>query len=121
MWQGQSKVHQPAGLLRCSFCAKSQNEVRKLIAGPKVYICDECIELCVDIFGEEWQEEQLPTTEEESEHSASAWDTGVGVCSLCGDKISMRLLVSIPTRGFLCFACLDAIRAVTEPGSSNGQ
>ena len=35
-----------SGLLRCSFCGKSQNEVKKLIAGPGVYICDECIELC---------------------------------------------------------------------------
>jgi len=36
------------GTLRCSFCGKSQNDVRKLIAGPTVYICDECIELCND-------------------------------------------------------------------------
>ena len=39
--------------LRCSFCNKSQNEVRKLIAGPGVYICDECIELCCEILEEE--------------------------------------------------------------------
>src|SRR3989304_507977 len=40
--------------LRCSFCGKSQDEVKKLIAGPTVYICDECIELCNDIMVEEW-------------------------------------------------------------------
>ena len=39
--------------LYCSFCGKSQHEVRKLIAGPQVYICDECIELCMDIIKEE--------------------------------------------------------------------
>ena len=39
--------------LDCSFCGKGQHEVRKLIAGPTVYICDECVELCVDIIGEE--------------------------------------------------------------------
>ena len=39
--------------LTCSFCGKSQEEVRKLIAGPTVYICDECIELCNDIIAEE--------------------------------------------------------------------
>src|SRR6202035_619917 len=39
--------------LYCSFCGKSQNEVRKLIAGPTVFICDECVELCMDIIGEE--------------------------------------------------------------------
>src|SRR5436190_13245757 len=44
-------------LLYCSFCGKSQHEVRKLIAGPSVFICDECIELCNDIIREETQGE----------------------------------------------------------------
>ena len=39
-------------LLFCSFCGKNQNEVRKLIAGPSVYICNECIDLCNDIIRE---------------------------------------------------------------------
>jgi ATP-dependent Clp protease ATP-binding subunit ClpX len=39
--------------LYCSFCGKSQQEVRKLIAGPSVFICAECVELCMDIIGEE--------------------------------------------------------------------
>ena len=43
-------------LLYCSFCGKSQHEVRKLIAGPSVFICDECVELCNDIIREEIQE-----------------------------------------------------------------
>ncbi len=43
-------------LLYCSFCGKSQHEVRKLIAGPSVYVCDECVELCNDIIREEMQE-----------------------------------------------------------------
>ncbi|HZJ94280.1 MAG TPA: ATP-dependent Clp protease ATP-binding subunit ClpX [Thiopseudomonas sp.] len=43
-------------LLYCSFCGKSQHEVRKLIAGPSVYICDECVDLCNDIIREEVQE-----------------------------------------------------------------
>ena len=40
-------------LLHCSFCGKNQNEVAKLIAGPSVFICDECVELCMDIIKEE--------------------------------------------------------------------
>jgi hypothetical protein len=44
----------PTSPLRCSFCGKAQNQVRKLIAGPTVYICDECVELCNDIIEEEW-------------------------------------------------------------------
>jgi len=43
-------------LLFCSFCGKNQNEVRKLIAGPSVYICNECIDLCNDIIQEEINE-----------------------------------------------------------------
>ncbi|EBO3463259.1 ATP-dependent protease ATP-binding subunit ClpX, partial [Salmonella enterica subsp. enterica serovar Senftenberg] len=43
-------------LLYCSFCGKSQHEVRKLIAGPSVYICDECVDLCNDIIREEIKE-----------------------------------------------------------------
>jgi ATP-dependent Clp protease ATP-binding subunit ClpX len=48
------KVNDKANLLVCSFCGKAQNEVRKLIAGPTVYICDECVELCNDIISEEY-------------------------------------------------------------------
>jgi len=44
--------------LLCSFCGKSQGEVKKLIAGPGVYICDECIELCNDIIAEEYEKEE---------------------------------------------------------------
>jgi ATP-dependent Clp protease ATP-binding subunit ClpX len=47
------KFNDKANLLVCSFCGKAQNEVRKLIAGPTVYICDECVELCNDIISEE--------------------------------------------------------------------
>ena len=48
-------------LLYCSFCGKSQHEVRKLIAGPSVFICDECVELCNDIIREEVEEKQGPS------------------------------------------------------------
>lgn len=58
-------------LLYCSFCGKSQHEVRKLIAGPSVFVCDECVELCNDIIREEMQEKsasvkgrKLPTPHE---------------------------------------------------------
>jgi ATP-dependent Clp protease ATP-binding subunit ClpX len=57
-------------LLYCSFCGKSQHEVRKLIAGPSVFVCDECVELCNDIIREELEErgersrDKLPTPHE---------------------------------------------------------
>jgi len=49
----KSKTEDPKGPLYCSFCGKSQHEVRKLIAGPSVFICDECVDLCTDIIKEE--------------------------------------------------------------------
>lgn len=60
----------PDETLHCSFCGKSQNEVRKLIAGPTVFICDECVDLCTDIIKEEEQHHDalesgnLPTPKE---------------------------------------------------------
>lgn len=53
----QKKYGDGFGNLCCSFCGKNQREVKKLIAGPTVYICDECIELCNDIIAEEGQKE----------------------------------------------------------------
>jgi ATP-dependent Clp protease ATP-binding subunit ClpX len=50
-------------LLYCSFCGKSQHEVRKLIAGPSVFVCDECVDLCNDIIREEIQEKDTETTD----------------------------------------------------------
>jgi len=48
--------HDDGKLLYCSFCGKSQHEVRKLIAGPSVFVCDECVELCNDIISEELED-----------------------------------------------------------------
>ena len=48
--------------LKCSFCGKSQDQVRKLIAGPGVYICDECIDLCNEILDEELIDTQTKLT-----------------------------------------------------------
>jgi ATP-dependent Clp protease ATP-binding subunit ClpX len=53
-----AKKSAATGNYRCSFCGKSQEEVKKLIAGPSVYICDECIELCNEIMVEEWAQEK---------------------------------------------------------------
>jgi ATP-dependent Clp protease ATP-binding subunit ClpX len=63
----QKSTSNDGKILYCSFCGKSQHEVRKLIAGPSVYICDECVELCNDIIREELDDsatdkrEKLPT------------------------------------------------------------
>ncbi|MEO7659033.1 MAG: ATP-dependent Clp protease ATP-binding subunit ClpX [Pyrinomonadaceae bacterium] len=53
------QIHRPEELLTCSFCGKSQNDVRKLIAGPGVYVCNECIDICNEIINDD---EQTSTT-----------------------------------------------------------
>lgn len=72
-----ARIGESADLLKCSFCGKSQKQVRKLIAGPGVYICDECIELCNEIIEEELgeaaeaDETVLPTPQEIFDHLES--------------------------------------------------
>ena len=55
-----ARISETSDLLKCSFCGKSQKQVRKLIAGPGVYICDECIDLCNEIIEEEFAESPPP-------------------------------------------------------------
>ncbi len=71
MSDNENKGNDADKLLYCSFCGKSQHEVRKLIAGPSVFICDECVDLCNEIISEEIQEDSdesskdsLPTPKE---------------------------------------------------------
>ena len=64
MSDGDNKNQDDSKLLYCSFCGKSQHEVRKLIAGPSVFICDECVDLCNEIITEEMQEKAASATGE---------------------------------------------------------
>ena len=59
-----ARVGDGGDLLKCSFCGKSQKQVKKLIAGPGVYICDECIDLCNEIIEEELTETTTTTIED---------------------------------------------------------
>ncbi len=61
MTDNDNKGGSSGKILYCSFCGKSQHEVRKLIAGPSVYICDECVELCSDIIREELEDKSAET------------------------------------------------------------
>jgi hypothetical protein len=61
-----------ARMLYCSFCRKSQHAVKKLIAGPSVCICDECVELCVDIIGEEGEYRVFRLLKEDGDSAGSA-------------------------------------------------
>lgn len=59
-----TRIGETADLLKCSFCGKSQKQVKQLIAGPGVYICDECVELCTEIIEERLADAESPETDE---------------------------------------------------------
>ena len=68
-------------LLYCSFCGKSQHEVRKLIAGPSVFVCDECVELCNEIIREEAEDA------EDAESSSTRYPTPKEICERLDDHV----------------------------------
>ena len=80
-----ARIGDGGDLLKCSFCGKSQKQVKKLIAGPGVYICDECIDLCNEIIEEELSQSlMLPDGRVErvpSRGRAPRAPDGTGVCT----------------------------------------
>jgi hypothetical protein len=104
-------------VLRCSFCSKTQNEVRKLIAGPAVYICDECVDVCIEIIEEDtrFQKPAQDATSQEGPEKASRTKRRDGVCSLCGKPSSLDVL-PIDDRGVLCGECADAVEDALAQG-----
>ncbi len=92
--------------LQCSFCGKSQDEVQKLIAGPMVYICNECIDVCNEIIRDDGQTTLSPQA---LTHPARI---GGIICPLCQRLVPDFTL--IPDRGPLCAQCLEAIKAVLD-------
>jgi len=81
--------------IRCSFCAKNQDQVRKIIAGPAVYICDECIDLCNDIIYEEVDREQDQQKEAQ--------------CTCCAKEYKTADLSRFPDEALFCEACMDGL------------
>ena len=82
-------------LLYCSFCGKSQHEVRKLIAGPSVFICDECVELCDDIIREEVLDEFSKTGEKTEFAKPQEIHSGLDEYIIAQDKAKRVLSVAV--------------------------
>ena len=95
----------------CSFCGKDQDQVRKIIAGPAVFICDECTDLCNDIIAEEYDTG-------EARPPQAALPSGSPVpglaCVLCRLPKDTAELLMVSDRGLICTVCVDAIRAAVE-------
>jgi hypothetical protein len=99
--------------LHCSFCDKSQEQVRKLVAGPKSHICDECIEICVDII----TDDRIADTPHAQEAKIHGDDTPVltARCSLCRRPVVTQDLVAVISRGSVCVSCIAAVQAIRLP------
>ena len=109
-YESDSEQDQQRKPLVCSFCGKSQDEVRKLIAGPTVYICNECIDLCNDIIRDEADFDQ-PVSENAAEPKETRQKP---ICALCTQPRGLTDLVHIAAGMRLCTVCLEAIHTVTE-------
>ena len=105
--------------LHCSFCKRAQNDVRKLIAGPVANICDECVEVCVDVLVDDTRAEADSPVSAEAQRWRSIEGKlrgNPGVCSLCGKQAFSENLLPIEGRGLLCGECADAIEDTIARG-----
>ena len=105
--------------LRCSFCNKDQHDVRKLIAGPAVFICDDCVQLCSDIIADDTigpaVAEQLARAADEIPN----WSPAV-TCTLCRMPVVLEEALRVEGRALLCAPCVSAIQnAAAQPDSSS--
>jgi len=95
--------------LECSFCGKSEHQVQRLIAGPGVYVCHECLEICNEMLRDDALMEQINAPP----HGLTHQTMPHGIhCPLCGQVVSD--FTFIPHRGPLCALCLEAVKAVIE-------
>ena len=108
-------------LVRCSFCNKSQREVAKMVAGPHVSICSECVEICRVLLSNDDTviEPQTPEQFEVSERLISG--NNAIRCALCSAVRPLSESVQISGRGWLCRSCAraaqDTVRGKADPAA----
>jgi ClpX C4-type zinc finger protein len=106
----ESERGQEAPVLRCSFCNKSHQHVPKLIAGPRVYICSECVEICNGILAAHPVEG--PTAGPPELRRVPA-DSSVSIyCALCESLALVDNAFQVHGRGWVCAACAAAVEKV---------
>jgi hypothetical protein len=119
-WRNKTAAPNQPQTLRCSFCNKPQDKVAKLIAGPSVFICGECVQVCNHIIADderfssrlaaEPSERTHPETQSPPQPTRPV-PTMTLYCSLCGLPILLEEALGVPERGFLCPACTNEIEA----------
>jgi hypothetical protein len=99
--------------MRCSFCNKSHVEVKKLIAGPTVFICDECIQVCNDILEDDIRFGRVERQGQSMEPPppTPAPTTRIVTCVLCHLQLPWEDATAVAERGALCLGCIAAIEA----------
>ena len=110
------RIRPDPGLLHCTFCGKDQKRVRKLIAGPSVYICDGCVDLAKVVLSD-----SQPVTTEIAELTAGPEDEPRTQCSFCGkrrDQVASLIVSSVQTErkapAAICSECLDLCTEIID-------
>lgn len=104
-WESQiPQFADESKLLSCSFCGKNQNEVVKLIAGPSVHICDECVRTC----------EKILTQENPGESEADLQAAEERLCGICMEARETDELIFLPHAAYMCAGCLEDIQTVRD-------
>jgi len=113
MWWRKSARQPERPVLRCSFCNKGQDDVKKLIAGPTIFICNECIDVCNDIIADD---ERSTAGSPVRADDPLRWPKTIE-CALCRTPILVNEGVFIAdNRGTLCADCITAVQAATPSG-----
>lgn len=97
----ESTAAESTAELRCSFCNKGQRYVKKLLAGPNVNICDECVDICVDIIN-------YKGVEAGESHDLASLPMN---CSICKLPFPIEEGLHLEARGILCPACVAAVQS----------
>ncbi len=98
-------------IMQCSFCEKSVENVRKLIAGPHAYICDECVEACVEIMADDRRDGQHVDGQAATGLTTQPGNSLTVLCALCGIGTPASDGLVIPNRGILCPGCVVDVEA----------
>ena len=119
--RGSNSFARPTGGdLRCSFCQKPQKDVRKLIAGPSVSICNECIHVCQDIIADDPRFSGAPPADGRLTATTPLMPAAAAavICALCRMPTPLEDGVLIHNRGVLCPGCIGEVQIAVANRSS---